>query len=115
MKELATQTARATKEVETQIRAIQSSSHASAAALRRIGEEVGTLQMTSVAIASAVNQQSVAGQDLACSIDLAARNTEALSSDMDEVSRMAIATGSAASEVLGSCTLLGEQADTLPR
>ena len=115
VKDLAMQTARATEDVEAQIRQIQNSSHASAGALRRISEEVDALQTTSIAIASAVDQQSVAGQDLARSIDMAARNTEAVSSDMDEVSRMSVATGAAATQVLGSCTLLGEQADSLRR
>ena len=115
VKELAGQTARATEEVEAQIRAIQDSSSSGAISLRRISEEVTELQSTATSIASAVDQQSVAGQELARSIDLAARNTEAVSADMAEVSRMAVATGSAATEVLGSCNQLGQQADILRR
>ncbi|MBX7495780.1 HAMP domain-containing protein [Qipengyuania sp. 6B39] len=115
VKELAGQTARATEEVEEQIRRIQESSGSGAGALRRITEEVTELQGTATSIASAVDQQSVAGQDLARSIDMAARNTEAVAADMSEVSRMAVATGSAATQVLGSCQQLGEQAEALRR
>ena len=113
VKELAAQTARATEEVEAQIKLIQSSSSASAGALRKITEEVGQLGVTSTSIAAAVDQQAVAGQELARSIDAAARNTEAVSGDMDEVSRMALATGAAASQVLTGCTSLEQQAEVL--
>ena len=113
VKELAAQTARATEEVEAQIRLIQNSSSASAGALRKITDEVGELGVTSTSIAAAVDQQAVAGQELARSIDAAARNTEAVSGDMDEVSRMAVATGAAASQVLTGCTSLEQQAEVL--
>ena len=113
VKELAAQTARATEEVEAQIKLIQGSSSASAGALRKITEEVGQLGVTSTSIAAAVDQQAVAGQELARSIDAAARNTEAVSGDMDEVSRMALATGAAASQVLTGCTSLESQAEVL--
>ncbi len=113
VKELAMQTARATDEVEEQIRAIQNNSSASAGALSRIAEEVGELQTTSMSIAAAVDQQSVAGQDLARSIDIAARHAESVSADMVQVSDMAMATGTAATQVLDSCKRLGQQADDL--
>nr|WP_247713575.1 HAMP domain-containing methyl-accepting chemotaxis protein [Qipengyuania sphaerica] len=113
VKELAAQTARATEEVEAQIKQIQASSSASAGALRKITEEVGQLGVTSTSIAAAVDQQAVAGQELARSIDAAARNTEAVSGDMDEVSRMSMATGAAASQVLTGCTSLEQQAEVL--
>ncbi len=113
VKELAAQTARATQEVEAQIKLIQSSSSASAGALRKITEEVGQLGVTSTSIAAAVDQQAVAGQDLARSIDAAARSAEMVSGDMDEVSRMTLATGAAASQVLTGCTSLESRAEVL--
>ena len=113
VKNLASQTAKATEEVEAQIRLIQGNSSASAGALRKIASEIGELEMTSMAIASAVDQQSIAGQDLARSIDGAARNAEIVAADMGEVNRMTQATGSAASQVLQSCTALGSQASEL--
>ncbi len=113
VKELAAQTARATEEVDAQIKLIQSSSTASAGALRKITEEVGQLGVTSTSIAAAVDQQAVAGQDLAQSIDAAARSAEMVSSDMEEVSRMTLATGAAASQVLSGCTSLEDRAEVL--
>ena len=113
VKELAARTARATEEVEAQIKLIQGASSASAVALRKITEEVGQLGVISTSIAAAVDQQAVAGQELARNVDNAARNAETVSGDMDEVSRMAMATGAAASQVLIGCTSLEQQAEVL--
>ena len=63
-----------------------------------------------MSIAAAVDQQSVAGQDLARSIDLAARSTEHVSSTVMQVRQTSIATGSAASQVLSSSNELEQQA-----
>ncbi|MFA6220457.1 MAG: methyl-accepting chemotaxis protein, partial [Erythrobacter sp.] len=62
---------------------------------------------------SAVDQQSVAGQDLARSIDLAARSTEEVSGSIVEVRETSMAAGTAASQVLNSAEALESQADAL--
>ncbi len=113
VKELAAQTSRATEEVAGQIRAMQDSTHDSVKALRQIGEQVEQLETTAISIASAVDQQSVAGQDLARSIDLAARSSGEVSASITKVRETALATGAAASQVLGSATDLEGQAATL--
>ncbi|MEM7779980.1 MAG: methyl-accepting chemotaxis protein [Pseudomonadota bacterium] len=113
VKELAMQTSRATEQVAEQIRAMQDTTGASVSALRSIATEVAQLENTAVSIASAVDQQSVAGQDLARSIDLAARGTEQVSGHIKEVSELSVSTGSAASQVLESSTALEEQASVL--
>jgi methyl-accepting chemotaxis protein len=113
VKELAAQTSKATDAVAAQIRAIQDSTDASVSALRAIGHQVEQLEATSVSIAAAVDQQSVAGQDLARSIDLAARSTDDVSSNIVNVRETSLATGAAASQVLTSSTELEEQAVVL--
>ncbi|TRD12672.1 methyl-accepting chemotaxis protein [Erythrobacter insulae] len=113
VKELAMQTSRATEQVGEQIRAMQSTTVASVAALRSISDQVQELETTAVSIASAVDQQSVAGQDLARSIDLAARGTDQVSSHIEEVHELSTSTGAAASQVLSSATELEKQATTL--
>jgi methyl-accepting chemotaxis protein len=113
VKELAAQTSKATDEVAQQIRAIQDSTGASVAALRAIGQQVEQLEATSVSIAAAVDQQSVAGQDLARSIDLAARSTDDVTNNIVHVRETSLATGAAASQVLTSSTELEQQAVTL--
>ena len=113
VKELANQTSRATEKIAEQIRAMQDTTGASVSALRAIAGQIQQLETTAVSIASAVDQQSVAGQDLARSIDLAARGTERVAGHIDEVRQMALSTGSAASQVLSSATSLEAQAATL--
>ena len=113
VKELAMQTSRATEQVADQIRAMQDTTGASVSALRSIANEVAQLESTAVSIASAVDQQSVAGQDLARSIDLAARGTEQVSGHIMEVRELSVSTGTAASQVLDSSTALEKQASIL--
>ncbi len=113
VKDLAMQTSRATEKVAEQIRAMQDTTGASVTALRSIASQIGQLEATAVSIASAVDQQSVAGRDLARSIDLAARATDAVSSHIDDVRDLSLATGAAASQVLTSATDLEKQASTL--
>lgn len=113
VKELAMQTSRATEQVAEQIRAMQDTTGASVSALRTIAGQVEQLEATAVSIASAVDQQSVAGQDLARSIDMAARATDAVSSHIEDVRELSLSTGAAASQVLSSSTDLEEQASTL--
>lgn len=110
VKELADQTSRATEEVAEQIRDIQESTEGSVAALRAIGKDIEELEATSVSIAAAVDQQSVAGQDLARSIDLAARSADDVTSNILQVRETSLATGAAASQVLTSSTELEQQA-----
>ncbi len=113
VKELAMQTSRATEQVAEQIRAMQDTTGASVSALRSIAGQVKELESTAVSIASAVDQQSVAGQDLARSIDLAANGTQAVASHINDVRDLSLSTGAAAGQVLTSATDLEQQAATL--
>jgi methyl-accepting chemotaxis protein len=115
VKELAMQTSRATEKVAEQIRAMQDTTGASVKALRAIAGQVQQLETTAVSIASAVDQQSVAGQDLARSIDLAARGTERVAGHIEDVRQLSLSTGAAASQVLTSATDLQDQASHLSR
>jgi methyl-accepting chemotaxis protein len=113
VKELANQTSRATEKVAEQIRAMQSTTGDSVSALRAIAQQIESLETTAVSIASAVDQQSVAGHDLARSIDMAARGTEMVAVHVEDVRALSLSTGAAASQVLASATSLEAQAATL--
>ncbi len=113
VKELAAQTSRATDEVAEQVRQMQDTTGASVGALRSIADQIKELERTAVSIASAVDQQSVAGQDLARSIDIAARSTEEVSTNIIQVRQTSLATGAAANQVLDSSTALEGQAGIL--
>ena len=113
VKDLANQTSRATRDIADQIRAMQDSTGASVTALRSIGTQIAQLESSAVSIASAVDQQTRAGQELARSIDIAARGTDAVSELVGEVRETSLATGNAAAQVLASANELEGQADML--
>lgn len=113
VKELAMQTSRATQQVAEQISAMQDTTGASVSALRAIAAQVDELETTAVSIATAVDQQSVAGQDLARNIDLAARGTDKVAEHIQEVRELSRSTGAAANQVLSSANELESQASTL--
>ncbi len=113
VKELATQTGRATEEVESLIREMQDATGESASALALISNEVVELESTATAIASAVDQQAAAGQGLAKSIDMAARNTQTISATIDDVSKVSLAAGSTASQMLDSSAAMTKQSERL--
>ena len=113
VKELAAQTSRATEEVAEQIQAMQASTGASVSALRSIGDQIKQLETTAISIASAVDQQSVAGQDLARSIDRAAQGTDEVAVHIGAMRDTSISAGAAASQVLASSSDLESQASTL--
>ena len=113
VKELAAQTSRATEEISGKIRAMQSSTSNSVHALKLVSDQIEQLEATAISIASAVDQQSVAGQDLARNIDLAARSTDEVSGSMTELQQASKETGAAATQVLGSATDLERQSTNL--
>ncbi|MCC6924554.1 methyl-accepting chemotaxis protein [Novosphingobium sp.] len=113
VKDLAMQTGRATQNVADQISAMQDSTSASVAALREIARQVQELEATSISIATAVDEQSVTGRELARSIDTAARNTAEVSDNFVQVRETAMATGAAAGQVLVSSKELEQRAEAL--
>jgi methyl-accepting chemotaxis protein len=113
VKELAAQTSKATEEIAGQIRAMQNSTGDSVGALKAIAGQIQQLESTAVSIASAVDQQSVAGQELARHIDTDARGTGEVTANVVQVRETALSTGATASQVLSSASELKGQASTL--
>ena len=113
VKELASQTSRATQNVADQIRAMQDSTGASVEALRSIAGQIAQMETSAVSIATAVDQQTRAGQELARNIDIAAQGTDAVSGLVGEVRETSLATGNAAAQVLASANELEGQATML--
>ncbi|MBO0749039.1 MAG: HAMP domain-containing protein [Porphyrobacter sp.] len=113
VKDLAGQTSSATRNVAEQIRAIQAATGQSVAALRQIGEQVRTLEGSAITIAQAVDEQTLASNDLARNLTMAASGADAIGHSLGHVSEMAQSTGAAASQVLDSAGELHRQAAVL--
>lgn len=113
VKDLANRTSSATADVSERIRAVQQSTGASVSALKTVGKQIAELESTAIAIASAVDQQSIAGRDLARSIDRAAQGSDEMVGHLGKVKDSALSTGAAAEQVLSSSGELESQAMAL--
>ncbi|MFE1597613.1 methyl-accepting chemotaxis protein [Methylobacterium sp. ID0610] len=109
VKELATQTAKATEEVGGHIAAIQGATTEAVTAIRQIGRTIGMVNEISGTIASTVVQQTAATNEISRSAAEAARGTHEVSATMAGVLSSAGETGSAASQVLSAAAELAKQ------
>ncbi len=100
VKALATQTARATEEIASQITAIQGATQTSAASIQAITQTIRRVNEVSTTIASAVEEQGAATQEISRSVQQAANGTTAVSGNISTVTQAARSTGEAASRVL---------------
>ena len=106
VKELATQTAKATEDIHAHISGVQSAAADSLAAIKHIRATIGRISEISSAIAAAVEQQGVATQEIASNIQVAARGVTEVTGSIASVNQGASQTGSASSQVLSSAALL---------
>jgi methyl-accepting chemotaxis protein len=102
VKALAQQTAKATSEIGQQIVDIQSATHDSVGAIKEISGTIGKLSEISAAIASAVEEQGAATQEISRNVQQAAQGTHEVSSHVTDVQRGAGETGVASSQVLSA-------------
>jgi len=100
VKHLANQTVRATGEIGDQIRTIQEAAGAAVQALRGIHGTIHEIHEIAGAIASAVEQQGQASQEISRNLQEASRGVGEVSRDISDVSVGATQTSRAASQVL---------------
>jgi methyl-accepting chemotaxis protein len=113
VKSLANQTAKATEDIAAQIASIQSVTNDAVKAIQGIGGTIGHINEISTAIASAVEEQGAATQEIARNTQQAAKGTEQVTSNIAGVNRAAGETGAAATQVLASAEQLNQQSETL--
>jgi methyl-accepting chemotaxis protein len=113
VKNLASQTAKATDEIRSQIASMQAVTETAVGAIRNIGNTIGEINEVTTAIASAVEQQGAATREIARNIQHAAGGTSEVSSNIVGVSTASAEAGSAANEVLGASSALSREAEIL--
>ncbi|WP_093567117.1 HAMP domain-containing methyl-accepting chemotaxis protein [Methylobacterium sp. 174MFSha1.1] len=113
VKELASQTARATEEIGQQIAAVQSATGETVAAITAITERIREIDTVTVAIAAAVEEQGVATQEIVRNVSQAATGTGEVTGNIAGVAGAAEETGAAATQVLASATELSRQSEHL--
>jgi methyl-accepting chemotaxis protein len=109
VKGLATQTARATRDITDQIAALQAATGDAVAAIADIGTTINEISSISATIAAAVEEQGAATQDIARNVQEAATGTRAVANTILIVKTAAAETGSAAEQVRNAVATLTEQ------
>ncbi len=115
VKELATQTSKATEEISSQITEIQSATKESVVAIGEIAETMNEVNSYTTAIASAVEQQGAATAEISQNVQRAAEGTGAVSASMTQLSQAVDQTSSSADMVLSASGELSTKTDELKR
>jgi len=113
VKNLATQTAKATEEIGTQINGVQGATRSAVEAIESIAKTIGEINGITSTIAAAVEEQSAATKEIARNVEQAATGTQEVSSNIGGVGQAANDTGTSATQVLAVARDLSKQSDTL--
>ncbi|MEM5581010.1 MULTISPECIES: cache domain-containing protein [unclassified Roseibium] len=113
VKELATQTSKATEEISAQISSIQGETSLAVEAIAEITETVAQINDITVSISSAVDQQGDATTEIASNIQRAASGTQEVSENISGVSEAATVTQEAADTVFAASQSLEQEAQQL--
>jgi methyl-accepting chemotaxis protein len=109
VKALASQTAKATDEIGTQISSMQAATQESVTAIKQIGGTIGRVAEIATVIAAAVEEQGAATQEISRNVQQAAQGTAQVATNITDVNRGASETGTASSQVLGSAQSLARE------
>ena len=113
VKELATQTAKATHDITSQIDEIQSSTQLAVAAIGDIAETIVQMREISTSIASAVEEQRAATVTISRNVHGAAAGTGQVATNVGQVLAAADEAGNGAASVLHASSGLSERARVL--
>lgn len=115
VKNLATQTTRATEDIAAKVEEIRNATEGSAKAMDSISRTIETMNGIVASIAAAIEEQGAATREIAGNVSQAAAGTRQVSATIAEVNRAAGETGTAAEHVLDAAGELGRQAEVLRR
>jgi methyl-accepting chemotaxis protein len=115
VKNLATQTAKATEEITLQVQEIQQSTGSSARAIRAITETINKINEISSTIAAAVEEQGAATQEISRNVQQAAAGTQEVSSNIVGVTQASQDTSAGSTQVLSAANELAKNGVRLKR
>jgi methyl-accepting chemotaxis protein len=113
VKQLATQTAKATDEISGHISGMQTATQVSVAAIKEIGQTIKRIAEIATAISAAVEEQGAATLEITRSVHSAAQSTSQVAGNINDVARGTSDTGTASSQVLASAGLLSSESARL--
>ena len=113
VKQLATQTSRATDDISRQISEIQNATRNAVSAIERISASMGEVEQITTTIAATAEQQGAATQEISRSISRASGGAQTLSLNIDHVSRAMTGTEGVVTTVRESSAALSDDAARL--
>ncbi|MBL9035952.1 MAG: HAMP domain-containing protein [Rhodospirillaceae bacterium] len=113
VKNLATQTAKATEEISGQVRSIQEATETSAQAIEGIAQTINRVNEISTAIASAVEEQGAATQEISRNVQEASSGTAEVSSNITGVTQASQQTSAGSTQVLSAASELAKNGERL--
>jgi methyl-accepting chemotaxis protein len=115
VKNLATQTGRATEEIAGQVKAIQDSTESAAQAIHAITVTINRVNEISTAIASAVEEQGAATQEISRNVQEASTGTAEVSTNITGVTQASQQTSAGSTQVLASASELASNGERLKK
>jgi methyl-accepting chemotaxis protein len=113
VKNLASQTAKATEEIAAHIAEIQNATRTAVAAIDGVTTTMSGISDAATSIASAVEEQGAATNEIAQSVQQVSAGTSEVTSNIAEVTAAAGETGSAANDVLSASGKLARSSDIM--
>jgi methyl-accepting chemotaxis protein len=113
VKNLATQTGKATDDISQQINSIQAETGQAVEAIKGIATTIEEINQITSGVAAAVEEQSAATKEIARSVEQAASGTRDMSASIVTVTSAAGQTGNAAGQMLASSSALSGEAKAL--
>lgn len=115
VKQLASQTSRATEEISTKVGEIQTATRSTVDAISSIASTLQQLRGLSHIVATAVEEQGSATRDIAANTQQVANGTVAVTENISGVGHAAEMTGAASTQLMGLAGALTGQASELQR
>jgi methyl-accepting chemotaxis protein len=115
VKNLASQTAKATEDISVQIGGMQQVTRSAAEAMGHIRSTIARINEIASGIAAAVEEQSAATQEISNNAQQAASGVDEVARNIGGVNQAANEVGGAAGEVLGASSELSRQSESLRR
>ncbi|MBX9635706.1 MAG: HAMP domain-containing protein, partial [Magnetospirillum sp.] len=115
VKSLATQTAHATSEIQTQIASVQNGTRAVVSTISRVRDVVSSVDQVVASIAAAVEEQTAATSEISRNVQEAAYGNAEVTSNISRVSEVALGTGEMAARMHGAAGDVAQDANELRR
>ena len=109
VKSLASQTAKATEDIQKQISDIQNATRSAVGGIDKIGGTIERINTIQSSIAAAVEEQGATTKEISRNVQEAASRTILVSRNITDVSKALESTGMAATEMLGAAEGLSQQ------